>query len=324
MQEQAIQISQPGDAEQLQETRFDTPRPGPGEVLVRQRAIGVNFVDIYHRTGLYPLPMPSALGVEAAGVVEALGDGVTAFDVGQRVVYAGPPVGAYVSARVLPAERLLALPDGVSDEAAAASMLRGITVHMLLNAVWPIRQGDTLLVHAAAGGLGLLLVQWAKRRGARVIGTVGSEDKARLARSHGLDHAILYRQQDFVDEVMRLTGGQGVDFAVDGIGGDTLRRTLAAARPFGMVASVGQAAGSVETIPLADLGPARSIALARPSVFRYLADPARYREAGREVLTMLAEGISVPVCDRWPLTEARRAHRLLESGQTTGAMLLVP
>ena len=324
MQEYAIQIIQPGDAAQLQTHRFDTPRPGPGEVRVRQRAIGVNFVDIYHRTGLYPLPLPANLGVEAAGVVEAVGEGVTGFDVGQRVAYAGPPVGAYASARVLPAERLLHLPDTVSDDVAAASLLRGITVHMLLTAVRPIRQGDTLLVHAAAGGLGLLLVQWAKRRGARVIGTVGSEDKAQLALAHGLDHAVCHRKQDFVAEVMCLTDGQGVDFAVDGIGGDTLRRTLATVRPFGMVASVGQAGGSVETIPLADLGPARSIALARPSVFRYLADPARYQEAGRAVLPMLAEGVAVPVSGRLPLTEAARAHQLLESGQTTGALLLQP
>ena len=314
-----------GDASALREETVTLPPPGPGEIRVRHSAVGVNFVDIYHRTGLYPLPaLPAALGVEAAGVVEALGEGVADLAVGQRIAYAGPPVGSYSTARNLPAARAVPLPDGIADDTAASLLLRGITAHMLFTHVRPLRPGDTVLVHAAAGGLGLVLVQWAKALGARVIGTVGSAAKAALAESHGLDHAILYRDRDFVAAVHELTGGQGVDYAIDGIGGRTLVATLGAVRPYGMVASIGQVAGDSGPIDLSLLGPARSIALARPGVFRFMGDLARYREGTAATLARLQGGLRAAVGEVLPLTAAAEAHRRLESGQSSGAILLRP
>lgn len=314
-----------GDAAELELESVPLPPPAEGEVRVRHTAIGVNFVDVYHRTGLYPLPaLPAVLGVEAAGVVEALGPGVDGLAVGQRIAYAGPPAGSYSAARNLPATRAVALPDAVADDCIAALLLRGITAHMLLSHVRPLRAGDTLLVHAAAGGLGLVLVQWAKALGARVIGTVGTPAKAELARAHGLDHAILYREQDFVAAVKALTDGQGADYAIDGIGGATLAATLEAVRPFGMVASIGQVAGDSGPLDLGQLGPARAVALSRPGVFRFMADPLRYREGVAATLMRLQGGLKACVGEVLPLSRAADAHRLLESGRSTGAILLKP
>lgn len=314
-----------GGAGEIELETVRLPVPGVGEIRVRHTAIGVNFVDVYHRTGLYPLPaLPAALGVEAAGVVEAIGAGVEGLQVGQRIAYAGPPAGSYATARNLPAARAVALPEDVADDTVASLLLRGITAHMLLTHVRPVRAGDTLLVHAAAGGLGLVLVQWAKALGARVIGTVGSPAKAELARLHGLDHAILYRDEDFVGAVQDLTGGQGVDYAIDGIGGATLTATLGAVRPYGMVASIGQVAGDSGPLDLAQLGPARSIALSRPGVFRFMADPGRYREGAAATLARLQSGLQACVGEVLPLARAADAQRLLESGRSHGAILLRP
>lgn len=314
-----------GGAEEIELETVSLPAPGAGEIRVRHTAIGVNFVDVYHRTGLYPLPaLPAVLGVEAAGVIEAIGAGVEGLQVGQRIAYAGPPAGSYASARNLPAARAVALPDDVADDTIASLLLRGITTHMLLTHVRPLKAGDTLLVHAAAGGLGLVLVQWAKALGARVIGTVGSPAKAELARLHGVDHAILYREEDFVGAVKDLTGGQGVDYAIDGIGGATLAATLGVVRPYGMVASIGQVAGDSGPLDLAQLGPARSIALSRPGVFRFMADLARYREGATATLVRLQSGLQACVGDVLPLARAADAHRLLESGRSRGAILLRP
>lgn len=321
----AIQIEQPGDASALRVVEQRLSPPARGEVRLRHTAIGVNFVDIYHRRGLYPLPSwPAVPGVEAAGVVEALGEGVETLQPGQHVVYAGPPAGAYASARNVAAERVVALPDEVSDQQAASALLRGMTAHMLFTRVRPLAAGDTLLVHAAAGGLGQVLGQWGRALGARLIGTVGSADKARRARECGYADVIEYRQTDFVAAVLRLTAGGGVDYAIDGIGGDTLRRTLAAVRPFGLVASVGQVAGGADHVALAELGPARSIALARPGVFGFVRDIAGYREAAAATLKRLRDGLQVHVSARLPLREAAHAHRLLENGETAGAVILVP
>ncbi|WP_244486047.1 quinone oxidoreductase family protein [Bradyrhizobium viridifuturi] len=270
----SIAMTAPGGVDVFAPVRADLPHPAADEVRLRQTAIGVNFVDIYQRMGLYPVPsMPAVLGVEGAGIVEAVGTEVEAFRIGDRVAYAGLPLGGYAEARNLPASRLVRIPDGIDDQTAAAAMLRGITAHMLLDRVCPVRQGMVVLVHAAAGGLGLILTQWAKRLGATVIGTVGSPDKAELARSHGLDHAIQYRETDFVAEVRRLTDGGGVDIAYDGVGGETLIRTLDAMKPFGSIISVGQASGSLPAIALGELGPRRSLSLARPSFFAYASDP---------------------------------------------------
>jgi NADPH:quinone reductase len=257
-------------------------------------------------------------------VVEAVGAGVSDLRPGQRVAYAGLPTGAYASARNYPAQRLVALPDAVSFEQAAGAMLRGITAHMLFVHVRPLRVGDKVLVHAAAGGLGLVLVQWAKALGARVIGTVGNRAKAELALAHGLDRAVLYRDEDFVAAARDFSDGAGVDYAIDGIGGDMLRRTLDAVRPYGMAASIGQVAGDIGMIDPALLGPARSIALSRPGVMRFMTDPARYREGAEATLARLAAGMQVRIGQQLPLASAAHAHRLLEAGETVGSLLLRP
>lgn len=322
---QAIRMHATGGPDVLRAERIELPRPGRGEVRLRHAAIAVNYVDVYHRTGLYPLPaLPAVIGVEGAGIVEELGPGVNDLSVGDRVAWAGPPVGGYAEARNIAAERVLRLPPGVDERTAASLLLRGITAHMLLTRVLPTREGGTLLVHAAAGGLGLVLTQWAKRLGVTVIGTVGSVAKAEVATAHGLDHAILYRQDDFVAAVRDLTGGVGVAAAVDGIGGDTLRRTFDAVRPFGIVASVGQAGGPIPPMDVADLGPRRSLSLSRPSVFGYVADLVTYRAAGEAVLALVAEGLRAGPVTALPLGEAATAHRMLEDRGTTGALVLVP
>lgn len=318
-------IEQYGDASKLRLCETMLPAPAAGEVRIRHAAIGVNFVDIYHRTGLYQLPeLPAVLGIEAAGVIDAIGAGVESLHPGQRVAYCGPPVGSYASARNMSADRILPLPDDIGDDTAASLLLRGITAHMLCSYVHPVKAGDTLLVHAAAGGLGLVVVQWAKALGARVIGTVGSVAKAELAKAHGLDEAILYREQDLVTEIHALTNGLGVDFAIDGIGGKTLIETLGTVRPFGTVASVGQVSGDPGPIDLSLLGPARSIALSRPSVFRFMADPARYREGALTTFHQLRNGLKARIGTVLPLTQVAEAQRRLETGETSGSIILRP
>lgn len=322
---QHVRIHAHGDHTQLRPELLALAPPGEGEIQVRHAAIGVNYVDVYLRSGLYSLPsLPATLGVEGAGVVERVGPGVTSIEPGQRVAYASMPGGAYAAARNLAAERAVLLPDAVPFDAAAGAMLRGITAHMLFGWVRKIAPGDTVLVHAAAGGLGLILVQWAKALGARVIGTVGSEAKAELALAHGLDRAVLYREQDFVAAVKDFTGGEGVHFAIDGIGGDTFRRTLDAVRPFGMAASVGQVAGGIAAIDPMEIGPYRSIAVARPGVSRFMGDLARYREGAQATLRQLEAGLKVQVGRELPLVDAAEAHRLVEAGQTVGSVLLRP
>ncbi|WP_426399433.1 alcohol dehydrogenase catalytic domain-containing protein [Ralstonia sp. R-29] len=300
MHAKVIQLREPGPALGLQPANLMLPPPEPGALTVRHTAVGVNFVDVYHRTGLYPVPaFPAVLGVEGVGVVEALGSDVRGFVIGQRVAWAGLMDGApggYTSHRTLPAERAIALPDTLDDETVAATLVRGITAHMLLTRVRQLRPGDTVLVHAAAGGLGVLLVQWAKRLGARVIGTVSNEAKAAIALGHGADHVVLYRQQDVREAVLQLTGGQAGDV------------------------------GNTQTtmLDLAALGPSRSIALARPGVFRYMADLANYRAGAQAALQRMLEGVRVPVGGAYALDDAAAAHVALEAGQTSGALLLRP
>lgn len=328
-QETAVYLHRPGDASSLQAVAMELPPPGPGEVRVRHTAIGVNFVDVYHRIGLYPLPpLPVVLGVEAAGLVEALGDGIEGLAIGDRVAYAGPPVGAYASARNVDASRLLPIPPQVADTQVAGALLRGITAHMLFEYVRPIEPGDTVLVQSAAGGLGQILGQWGSSLGARMIGTVGNAAKGEIALRCGYTNAIPYKALDFVAETLNLTEGRGVDFAIDGVGGETLLKTLQTVRPFGLAASIGQAGvpGNEDRaqLPLSALGPSRSIALARPGVFRFMSDPARYREGASATLERLAKGLSVDVAAELPLQQAGEAHRLLEAGQSAGAILLHP
>jgi NADPH2:quinone reductase len=297
---------------------------GPGNVRVRHEAVGVNFIDIYHRIGLYPLPLPAVLGVEAAGVVEALGDGVTGFSIGDRVSYAGAPVGAYATARSLPASRLVKLPDGIELHDAAASMLKGLTAHMLLTRTYAVEAGTTLLVHGAAGGLGSILVRWAKHLGATVIGTAGSVAKADIARAYGADHVIVGRNADLVSEVGVLTQGIGVDYTIDGIGGDMLLKSLACTRRFGTVASIGQAAGPIPSLAVEEIGPIRSLSLARPSVMAYAADLLAYRQAAKALLDMMQKGVAAEIGREYPLADAAQAQSDLEAGRTTGSLLLIP
>jgi len=325
MKTQVVRMSQTGGPEVLRLEEVELPAPGPGEVRLRQTAIGVNYVDVYHRAGLYPLPLPGVPGVEGAGVVESVGPGVEHLRPGERVAYMGLPPGGYAEARILPATRLVRVPAALDDRTAAAMMARGITAHMLLRRVTPISPGKTVLVHAAAGGLGLLLTQWARRLGATVIGTAGSQEKAELAKAHGAHHVVLYREVDFVAAVRELTSGRGVDVAYDGVGGDVLRRTLDCVRPFGMVVSVGQASGALPQIGLEELGPRRSIGLFRPSVLAYAADLNAYAEAARELIPLVAEGaLKIEIGQTFPLREAAAAHRALEAGRTVGSVLLVP
>jgi NADPH:quinone reductase len=321
----AVQISETGGIERLERVAQALADPGPGEIVVRNTAIGVNFVDIYHRSGIYPLPtLPAVLGVEGAGTVIAAGPGVTAPAVGDRVAYGGAPIGSYASARLLPAARAIALPPEIPETVAAAALIKGITAHMLLTRVYPVEAGTWVLVHSAAGGVGSLLARWAKRRGAVVIGTVSSEKKADAARAAGADHVVVGRDADFAGAVAKLTGGRGVDVAYDGIGGTTLAKTFACVRRFGTVASIGQAAGPIPPIAVEELGPRRALSLARPSVMAYVSDTESYRGAAADVLTLLADGVVPHISATYPLAEAARAHADLEAGRTTGSVLLIP
>ena len=321
---QAIRIHATGGPEALTLDTVALAEPGPGEILVRQAFSGVNFVDIYHRTGLYGQPaLPAGLGVEGAGTVERLGPGVAGLREGDRIAYAGLPTGSYAGHRLLPAGRAIPLPAGIGFDVAAAVLVRGLTAHMLFERVRPLRPGDTVLIQAAAGGLGVIATQWAKRRGATVIGTAGDARKAEIAKAHGADQVILYRETDFVAAVRDLTGGRGADMAIDGVGGDTLLKTFDAMAPYGLVASLGQVGGSLPKIDVAELGPVRSIALARPSVLRhYLPDPVVYPRAAAEVLAEVEAGLKPLIGAVYPLAEAAEAHRALEAGRTSGSVLL--
>jgi NADPH2:quinone reductase len=319
-----VRIHRQGGVEELEVERLAIAPPAVGEVRVRQLAAGVNFLDVYHRNGLYPLAqLPATLGVEGMGIVEASGPGVTGFAPGQRVAYTGL-VGGYAAVRNVPAERLVAVPDAVAPDAVAGGLLRGLTAHMLLAHVRQVRPGDTVLVHAAAGGLGLVLTQWASALGARVIGTVGSRAKAALALEHGAERVVLYREEDFVAAARDFGGGRGVDVAIDGIGGATLLRTFDAVRPYGMAVSVGQAGGTIEPVDLMQIGKPRAIAFSRPSVMQFMTDPGLYHEGAQATLARLAAGLRVPVGLDLPLARAAEAHAALEAGRTSGAVLLRP
>ena len=296
------------------------PPPAAGEVTLRHEAIGVNFIDIYLRTGRYPPPPHGILGVEGAGVVEALGEGVSGFAIGQRVAYAGPPVGGYAELRCLPASRLIALPDDLSCYRAAASFLRGLTAHMLLFALRPVGPESRVLVHGGAGGLGQILLRWGRHLGARMIATVGSPDKVALAEAAGADVVVL-RQGDWVRVVREASGGAGVDLACDGIGGDTLLATLDCLAPFGIAASIGEAGGRVAPV---DPDRLRQVMLSRPSVMAYSADPARYAAAAADLIAFLRAVPFDPVGAAYPLADAPRAHDDLAAGRTTGSLLLIP
>ena len=321
---EVIRLRAPGGVEQLELTNIELPPLSPDEIRLSQTAIGVNFIDVYQRLGLYGLPPAGIPGVEAVGRVSAIGSSVTAVKVGDRIAYAGAPVGAYASQRNLPGWRAVKLPDGLSDELVASCLVKGITAHMLLHRVYPVRSGSVVLVHSAAGGLGQVLTRWAVRMGAHVIGTVGSAEKAEIARNAGADHVIVGRHADFAHAVEELTAKRGVDVAYDGVGGTTLRKTLACVRPFGMVASIGQSGGPIPPLDVEDLGPRRSLTLARPSVMAYMNDAEAYRCAAEAVLGVLEQGQLGIAGKAYPLSDAALAHSDLEAGRTHGALYLKP
>jgi NADPH:quinone reductase len=319
-----VRVRTPGGVEQLEVANVELPPPAAGEVRIRQTAIGVNFADIYQRSGLYPMSPANIPGVEGVGVVAGVGADVKELAAGDRAVYAGAPVGAYAVERNLPASRLIKLPDAISDEAVISVFVKAITAHMLLNRVYPVTRGATLLVHSAAGGLGQLLTRWASHLGAIVIGTVGSEAKAGIARAAGAVHVIVGRDADFAKEVSELTDNRGVDVAYDGVGSTTLAKTLACVRPFGVVASIGQAGGPIPPVDVSDLGPRRSLSLSRPSVMAYLNDMEVYRTAATAVFAGIQSGLLTVSARSYPLEEAARAHADLEAGRTSGALYLKP
>ena len=319
-----IRLKAPGGAEQLELAQAELPPPAADEIRLRQTAIGVNFIDIYQRMGLYALPDAKIPGVEAVGIISAVGADVQGFKVGDRIAYAGAPVGAYASERNLPAWRAIKLADTLSDDVVASSFVKAITAHMLLNRTYPVARGTVLLVHSAAGGLGQLLTRRASHLGATVIGAVGSEAKADIARQAGARHVIVGRDADFARIVGELTEKRGVDVAYDGVGGTTLLKTLACVRPFGVVASIGQAAGPIPPVDVGDLGPRRSLSLARPSVMAYLNETEAYHLAAKAVLAGIENGVLTVAGQSYPLSEAARAHADLEAGVTSGALYLKP
>jgi NADPH2:quinone reductase len=302
------------------------PAPGPGEVLLRQRAIGLNFVEIYFRSGVYPAPsMPFTPGSEAAGVVEAIGSGVTELKPGDRVAYAGGPMGAYSEARVIPARFLVKLPDSIDDATAAAVMLKGMTAQALIFSVYAVKPGDTILVQAAAGGVGLILCQWAKHLGATVIGCVGSDDKARLAAAHGCDHTIVYTREDIPARVKEITGGAMVPVAYDSVGQATFMKSLDCLRPRGMMVAFGQASGIVPPFSVNILTAKGSLYLTRPTLQTYTAAREELVERANAVFTVIASGtVKCEVQRRFSLRDAAEAHRALGERNTTGSSILMP
>jgi NADPH2:quinone reductase len=320
----AIRPTQPGAAEILQLQDFPTPAPGAGEVLVRTTAIGVNYIDVYHRTGLYKTPLPMPIGLEGAGRVEAVGADVSAPRVGDRVAWCQAP-GSYATHVVVPAARAVDVPDAIDDRTAAALLLQGITAHYLATATFPLRAGQVALVHAAAGGVGLLLVQLAKRAGARVIGTVSTPEKAALARGVGADEIIFYHEQDVEAEVRRLTNGQGVDVVYDSVGKATFEKSLRSLRPRGLLVLFGQSSGMISPLDPQVLSANGSLFLTRPTLGHYTRDRAELVSHTDALFQAVSEGsLSVRIGHVYPLAEARAAHEALEGRATTGKILLLP
>ena len=322
----AVRIYETGGPEVLRWEPFDPGKPGPGEVRVHQEAVGLNFIDVYHRTGLYPLPsLPAIPGMEGAGTVEAVGEGVTEVSVGQRVAYAGVPPGAYAQVRNIPAHRLVVLPGAIDFTQAAAMMLQGMTARYLLRGCYRVSAGDTILIHAAAGGVGTLVCQWAKHLGATVIGTVGSSEKAALARSNGCDHPLLYDREDWVARTRELTGGRGVDVVYDSVGQATFTRSLDCIRPMGMLVTFGQSSGAVAPLDLGQLAAKGSLFVTRPSLMTYTAEREDLLEHARDLFEVVLSGaVRIDIRQTYPLADIVRAHQDLEGRKTSGASVLLP
>jgi len=321
-----VRVHELGGPEVLRFEEADVGQPAAGQVRIRQTAVGLNYIDVYFRTGLYPAPeLPFIPGLEAAGVVEEVGEGVTAATVGQRVAYASPPLGAYAENRLMAADRVVPIPERISDEQAAAMMLKGMTAQYLLRRTFPVRSGQTILFHAAAGGVGLIACQWAKSLGATVIGTVGSDAKAALAKAHGCDHVIRYDQEDVVARVREITTGRGVPVVYDSVGQATFEKSLDCLAPLGMLVSFGQSSGKIPPVDLGILSQKGSLYITRPTLMTYTAQREDLLRTASELFEVVQSGaVRIEINQRFALREAVEAHRALEGRQTTGSTVLLP
>lgn len=318
----AIVVSQPGGPEVMKWEEIEVGRPGAGEIRIRHTAVGLNYIDVYHRSGAYPIKAPGVIGLEAAGVVEEIGEGVTGVKPGDRVAYASPPLGAYCEARLMPADRVVKLPAEVSDAQAAAMMLQGMTAEYLLRRVYRVKSGDTILIHAAAGGVGLIACQWAKSLGATVIGTVGSEEKAKLAAANGCDHPIVYTKEDFVSRVNEITQGEKVPVVYDSVGKDTFMRSLDCLRTFGTIALFGQSSGAVQSFDPGVLAAKGSLFLTRPTLMDYIKKREDLVDIAQDLFGVVTSGkVKITINQTYPLREAAQAHRDLEARKTTGSTI---
>lgn len=325
MKVKAIRFHKPGSASVLKWEDVDLGKPKSGEALVRHTAIGLNYIDTYHRTGLYPLSMPSGVGLEAAGVVEAIGRGVSHLKVGDRVAYAGGPIGAYAEARVMPADKLVKIPSGISDEQAAAMMLKGMTVEFLIRRAFPVKKGMTVLFHAAAGGVGLIAGQWLKALGVTAIGTAGSPAKMKLAKAHGYAHVVDYKKQDFAKSVMRVTKNAGVPVVYDSVGKSTFMGSLDCLQSRGTMVSFGNASGAVAPFPPGLLAQKGSLFLTRPTLMDYTATRKDLEASARALFSVVRSGkVKIEVNQTYKLKDAAKAHRDLQGRKTTGSTLLIP
>ena len=319
----AIRFAKTGGPEVLEWQEVAVGKPGPGQVRLRHTAVGLNYIDTYQRSGLYPMPMPSGLGSEAAGVIEEVGSGVSGLKPGDRVAYAGGPLGAYADERVMPADRLVPVPAGITDSQAAAMMLKGMTAWYLVRRTHPVTRGETILVHAAAGGVGLIACQWAKHLGATVIGTVGDDEKAALAKRNGCDHPINYRREDFVARVGELTGGKKLPVVYDGVGRDTFMKSLDCLARRGMLVSYGNASGPVDPFPPVILAQKGSLFLTRPTLYDYVVTREELETAANELFEVVTSGkVKIEVKQRFALEDAADAHRALEERKTSGSTIL--
>jgi len=323
---QAVRIRQHGGPEQLEVVDVEVGQPGPGEIRIKHHAVGLNFIDVYHRTGLYPLTMPAAIGMEAAGIVEAVGEGVTHLKAGDRAAYASQPPGAYCEVRVMPAKTVCKLPDAISFETGAAMMLKGLTAQYLLKRTQPqggLKEGDYVLFHAAAGGVGLIACQWAKAMGLQLIGTAGTDEKCALAKSLGAAHVINYNKEDFLPRVKEITGGNGVKVVYDSVGKDTWDKSLDCLSPFGLMASFGNASGPVAPFAPGILGPKGSLYVTRQTLFTHIATREATQQMADDLFAAVTSGkVQIRIEQRYPLAQVREAHRDLEARKTTGSTIL--
>lgn len=319
----AIIIDKAGGPEVLQWKDTEVGAPGDGQVRVRQTAVGLNYIDVYQRTGLYPVPLPGSIGLEGAGIVEAIGSGVSTLKVGDRVAYAGGPPGAYAESRVMPAGPVVKLPDSVTEQQAAAIMLKGLTVQYLIRRTYKVKAGDTVLLHAAAGGVGLIACQWLRALGATIIGTVSTEEKAALAKAHGCTHTILYTKEKFADRVRELTNGNGVPVVYDSVGKVTWDDSLSCLQPMGLMVSFGNTSGPVAPVNIGQLAAKGSLFVTRPALATYTAKPADLKEMAHDLFEALDKGhVKAEVSQTYSLRNAAQAHRDLESSKTVGSTVL--